>query len=288
MAPQPILVTGATGNVGSVITELLVDLGAPVRAAAFSTDEVTGRFGDAVEPCALDFTDASTWPGAFRGVERMFLMRPPHLSQPRKQMIPALETARRMGLRHIVFLSLQGAQTNRAIPHASLERWLRKSGMIWTFVRASFFMQNLTTTHRDDIVRGELIVPAGNGRTAFVDARDVAAVATAALLNPLRHRNRAWTPTGPDALTYDEVCECLSEVLDRRITYAHPGAVRYARHAYSELDMPWPMVAVTTAIYTAARLGQAAGLTDDVMQVLGRPPVGFGEFAYRERNAWAD
>lgn len=147
---------------------------------------------------------------------------------------------------------------------------------------------NLTTTHVSDIRdRDTLMVPAGGGRTAFVDADDVGQVAAAALLDPAAHLNRAWTPTGPEALTYDEVAATLSDVLDRPIRYARPGVLAYARHARRTVGMPLGMVAVTTAIYTAARVGQAGGLTDDVAEVLGHPPVTFGEFAEREAAAWA-
>ncbi|MFN8075802.1 MAG: NmrA family NAD(P)-binding protein [Kineosporiaceae bacterium] len=195
--------------------------------------------------------------------------------------------ARDAGVRHVVFLSLQGAEKNRVVPHATVESWLRGSGLAWTFVRASFFDQNLTTTHVSDVRdRGEIMVPAGRGATAFVDADDVGAVAAAALLDPASHRDRAWTVTGPEALTYTEVAEILTRELGRDVRYARPGLVRYARHARTALGMPLPMVAVTAAIYTTARLGWAAGLTDDVRTVLGRDPGDFAAFAHRERDAW--
>ena len=288
MPTGSVLVTGATGNVGKHVVAALLEAGVPVRAAGGSTDSVRTRFGATVDPVALDFTDSSTWDAAYAGVTHMFLLRPPHLGKPRTQMIPSLERARDLGVRHVVFLSLQGAEKNKVVPHASLEDWLRGSGLSWTFVRASFFMQNLTTTHLSDI-RDEdrLVIPAGRGATAFVDAADVGAVAAAALLDRTRHHDVAWTPTGPAALTYDEVAEVLSDVLGRRITYVRPGILRYALHAKRSLDMPWGMVAVTTAIYTIARLGRAGGLTHDVVLVTGRPPVAFLEFAERERASWS-
>ena len=283
----PILVTGATGNVGRQVVRLLLDAGEPVRAAARSTSAVVAAFGDAVEAVALDFTDPGTWDAAYHGVQRMFLLRPPHLARPKTQMIPSLEHAQAVGVEHMVLLSLQGAEHNPVVPHAALERWLRRSSLSWTFVRASFFMQNLTTVHVTDIRdRSEIVVPAGDGATAFVDAHDVAAVAAAALLDPAGHRNRAWTPTGSQALTYTEVAAALSDVLGRRITYTRPAALTYARHAKTVLDLPMAMVLVTSAIYTAARLGRADGLSNDVITVLGRPPISFEEFARRECSAW--
>lgn len=282
------LVTGATGNVGSRVVELLLAAGVPVRAAAASVDAVRSRFGDRVEAVALDFTDPSTWPAAYSGVQRMFLMRPPHLGRPRTQMLPSLEAAKAAGIGHVVLLSLQGAEHSTVVPHHALEVWLRRSGLSWTFVRAAFFMQNLSTTHLTDVRdRDAIMVPAGDGATAFVDVHDVAAVAAEALIHPEDHRCTAWTPTGPQALTYAQIATTLTEVLDRPIRYSRPGLLRYARHARSVLGLPWGMVGVTSAIYTIARLGRAGGLTDDVRTVTGNHPTAFHEFARREATVWA-
>lgn len=284
---RTVLVTGATGNVGSQVVGRLLAAGVPVRAAASSVDSVVARFGDRVEAVALDFTDPATWERAYAGVHQMFLMRPPHLGKPRTEMLPSLEAAKAAGVEHVVLLSLQGAEHNAVVPHHALEVWLRDSGLAWTFVRAAFFMQNLTTTHLSDVRdRDTLMVPAGGGATAFVDVHDVAAIAACALLEPERHRDAAWTPTGPQSLTYAEVAAILTDVLDRPISYPRPGLVRYARHARRLLKMPWGMVAVTCAIYTLARLGRAGGLSDDVLIVTGRAPVSFREFAQREAPAW--
>ncbi len=278
----PVLVTGASGNVGAPVVAGLLGAGLPVRAAVRSgTPAPTGS--DAV---AFDFRDAATWGPAFDGVRQMFLLRPPAVSDVERDLLPAVEFGRRQGLEHVVFLSLQGADHNRVVPHAKVEAWLRRSGLAWTFVRPSFFMQNLSTTHRADVRAGSLMVPAGRGRTAFVDALDVADVVVEALRDPAGHAGRAWTPTGSEALTYDEVAARLSDVLGRPVVYARPGALRYALHARRRLGMPWAMVGVTTAIYTVARLGRAAGLTDDVRTVTGHAPRSFLEFARREAATW--
>jgi uncharacterized protein YbjT (DUF2867 family) len=217
----------------------------------------------------------------------MFLMRPPQLGNVGRDMVPSLEAARALGVRHMVLLSLQGAQRNKVVPHARLEAWLRDSGLGWTFVRPSFFMENLSTTHASDIRdRDEIMVPAGRGATAFVAAADVGAVAAVALRDPRAHRGRAWTPTGPEALTYDEVAAELTMVLGRPIRYRRPGVVTYARHASSVLGMPRGMVLVTSAIYSAARLGLAGGLTDDVRTVTGRDPTAVADWALRNREVW--
>ncbi|TFD11794.1 hypothetical protein E3T35_08375 [Cryobacterium sp. TMT1-2-2] len=178
---------------------------------------------------------------------------------------------------------------NLVVPHAAIETWLRTSRVAWTFVRASFFHQNLSTTHLTDIRdRDEIMVPAGRGATAFVDLEDIGAIAAAALLAPSSHADTdtADTVTGSEALTYQQVAQILTDELGRPIRYARTGIMRYLQHARRTLGMPWGMVLFTAAIYTTARLGMAGELTDTVRGVLGREPIRFAEFAHRERAVW--
>ena len=275
------LVTGARGNVGEVVARELLKSVEDVRLA------VRAPTPGVANEVTFDFTDPATWARAFDGIESMFLVRPPAIGNVKRDLLPAIAAARDAGVKHVVFLSLQGADRNKVVPHATVEAWLRKSGLDWTFVRASFFHQNLSTTHVEEVRdHDQILVPAGRGATAFVDAYDVGAVAAAALQDPALHRGRAWTITGPQALTYEQIASILTDELGRTIRYEQPGALRYMRHARRDMRMPWGMVAVTTAIYTTARLGMAAGLSDEVREILGREPIDFAEFAHRERTAW--
>ena len=281
----PILVTGAPGNMGTPLVEQLLGLGARVRVAARDVDAARVAFGETIEIVRFDFTDRSTF-SAFDGVERMFLLRPPQIADVKGVIGPALDAAKARGVRHVVFLSIQGAERNRIVPHRRIEDHLRGSGLEWTFIRAAYFMQNLSTTHASDIRdRDEIYIPAGRGsRTAHVDVRDVAAVAAWALVES-GHAGRAYTPTGPAALTYDECAAILSEVLGRPIRYADPTPWHYWRRM-ARRGMPAALIAVTLGIYTAARFGLADGLTDDVERVTGRVPIAFADFARDLHESW--
>lgn len=274
-----VLVTGVTGTIGRRVVDELIGQGVTWKAASRAGQEPNG--------CAFDFTQPATWAAAFQGVDSMLVLRPPALGNVERDMVPALNAARTHGVRHMVLISVQGADRIPMLPHARLERWLWASGLQWTVVRPSFFDQNLSTTHAQDIRnRDSIIVPAGDGRTAFVDAIDVAAVAARALADPHRHDGRIWTTTGKEALTYHDCARILSSELGRPIRYRRPGLLRYLRHATRQLGMSPPMAAVTGVIYTTARLGLAGALTDDVTTVLGRPPITFAEFVHREAAAW--
>jgi uncharacterized protein YbjT (DUF2867 family) len=283
---SPILVTGAPGNVGTPLVEELLRLGATVRVAAWDVEVARDVFGDSVEIVPFDFTDPATF-GAFDGAERMFLLRPPAIADVDGVIVPALRAAAERGVRHVVFLSIQGAERNRIVPHRKIEDRLRVSGMAWTFVRAAYFMQNLSTTHAPEIRElDEIWVPAGRGsRTAHVDARDVAAVAARSLVE-VGHEGKAYTPTGPAALTYDEIATILTAELGRSIRYKDPGPLAFW-HRLRRRGTPRAMVGVMLGIYTAARLGMAAGITDDVERISGRPPITFAAFAHDTREAWA-
>lgn len=279
--PAPILITGATGTVGSRVVAALSEASAPVRAAARGPSRAGPHL---VEPVRFDFHDRSTFPGAFEGVRTMFLVRPPALARMR-DLEPALRAGVSAGLEHVVFLSVQGAEHLPVLPHARIERWIRSSGLTWTFLRPSFFDQNLVAVHAPTIRRdGELRIPAGRGRTAFVDAHDVGDVAAQVLLEHARHVGRAYTLTGSEALTYGEVAGVMTAVLGRTIRYTQPGLLAYARTARRDLGLSPALVVATSAIYTTARLGLAARLSTDTADLLARPPVTMAGFVRRERS----
>lgn len=152
---------------------------------------------------------------------------------------------------------------------------------------SAMFLVRLTRVHAQAVrERDELLMPAGRGRTAFVDAEDVAAVAAKALVDPQPHANAACTLTGSEALTYGEVAGIMTAVLGRPIRYRRPGLLSYALRAPRELGLPPAMVAATSAVYTTARLGLACGLSPDVHRILVRPPTTMAAFVERERASF--
>lgn len=280
---ETVLVTGATGNVGLEVARGLQAAGARVRAAVLPAQAARRPLGEGVEHVAFDFLDPSTFPRALEGVGRVFLLRPPQISSP-KPFEPLLEAFEAAGVGQVVFLSLLGAQKNRVVPHRKIEDRIRARGLPYVFLRPSFFMQNLATTHRDDIRElGEILVPAGEGRTSFIDARDIAAVAVRALLEG--HRDVAYDLTGAEALTYGEVAQVFSEVLGRRVVYSRPGPLRFALHMRRR-GFPWPFIGVMVGIYGVARLGLAGRVTGEVRRLLGREPIPLRQFVHDYRHTW--
>jgi len=279
-----ILLTGASGTVGREVAKRLAQRGTPARLAL--RDPSRGVEGaDVLERVRFDFHDPSGFDKALEGVDRVFLLRPPQLANVKRDFDPFLLAMLRADVRRVVFLSVRGAERNPLLPHRRIEKLLERSGLAWTHLRPNDFMQNFATVHRDDIRdRGEIWAPAGEGRTSFVDARDVADAA-AAVLTGEGHERRAYPLTGPEALTMDQAAATLSLVLGRPVRYRNPGVLAFLRHALAA-GRPLAMGLVMTGVYTVSRLGLAAGVSPELERLLGRPPTPLRRFAEDYASTW--
>jgi uncharacterized protein YbjT (DUF2867 family) len=286
------VVTGPTGNVGAELTTLLVDRpDAPAhRIAAHDPDRIRARHGADVPVVRFDYDDRRTWPAVLDGITTLFLLFPlPSPAAVRTRMKPFVDAAAAAGCGHIVYVSVPGSDRLRFLPHYQVERHIEASGAAPTFLRCSYFGQNLVrriSTHGVDIVeRGEVFVPAGNGRTTFLDARDVAEVALLAVQKPDEFRGTAHTLTGPDRLDLDEVAAILSEVLDRPIRYARPSLPQFWDRLRRR-GVTWDTLLFMTIVYTLTRTGRNEPVTDELPHLLGRPARTFRAFAEDYRERW--
>jgi uncharacterized protein YbjT (DUF2867 family) len=270
-----VLVTGATGTVGEPLVRGLLERGAAVRVATRDPDGARGEFGDGPECVEFDLARPETWGAALRGIDRLFLLFPPGSGV--GAVTEFADTAERVGVDHAVFLSILGAEKLPVLPHRRIENHLAGTDLACTFLRASWFAQNLSEIHRPEIVgRDEIFVPAGDGVLSITDARDVAAVAATALTES-GHAGRAYDLTGPAALDFHEVAAVFSDVLDRPTGYADPSRPAFALAMYRRGFDP-AFVAFMIAEYSVVRLGYSGRTTGDVERVLGRPPRTLREF----------
>jgi len=210
-----ILVTGATGNVGMHLVQMLIEQGAQVRVLLRDERKVAD-LGDRVERVIGDLGKPDTLVPAMRGVECLYLVTPDT-----QQLTNAVEAAKRAGVRHVVKQST--IEADRSLGpgkwHRQQEKLIEDSGMQWTFLRPTMMMVN-TIEWWAETTKSQRAVyfPGGKGRVSPVDEQDVARVACAVLTQP-GHEGQIYQLTGPEVLSISEMVQVLAQVLGKPIRY---------------------------------------------------------------------
>ncbi|MBV9204120.1 MAG: NmrA family NAD(P)-binding protein [Actinobacteria bacterium] len=286
MNAGPVLVTGALGNAGAATAAALLAAGLKVRAADLDTEACARKF-PAADAVRLDFLDSATFRPALRGCQGLFLLRPPPIARVKHTVNRLIDVAVEAGVHHVVFSSVQGADTNRIVPHHRIEEHLKASGLPWTMLRPGFFAQNLTGAYRLDIRDDHrLYVPAGRGRVAFIDVTDLGEVAARVFADPAPHQARGYTLTGPHAITFDQVAEMLTAALGHPVRYQPATTVGYIRHLRRR-RLPMPQIAVQTVLHLGLRRGDAEMVDPNVERLLGRPATPLKTFIQRNLSCWS-
>ena len=252
-----ILVTGASGNVGREVVAQLQNRQVPFQIG--DRQSTTANTGEGVKTVRFDFLDPSTYAPAVVGCDAVFLLRPPAIANTKQTLNVFLDVARSQGVSQVVFISVAGAGDNPLVPHHAVEQHLRAEPSGWTILRPGFFAQNIGDAYRQDIVADERIfLPAGSGRVAFLDVRDLAEVAVNALIDSVSYRDRKYTLTGAQAYSFAEVASILSQELadgNRTIQYQPASILAYWVHLFGR-GMPPAQILIQTILHVGLRFGQ--------------------------------
>ncbi len=294
-AKDIILVTGATGNIGTVLVHLLAsDIGQPlVRAATRDVNSPSARLIQAmnpatVQPVYFNEKDLAGLKAAFEGVTKMAIIAPfvPDMADWHHRVVEAAKAAETC--KYVVKVSVTGARSPDNDPppgriplsHWQGEEAIRQSGLASTMIRPTIFMQHFLS-NRGLFNRGEnyFYLPTGAAKTAFVDCRDIAAFAAKLLLAPAAERQsydgQAYELTGPAGVTAAEIAEILSAVAERKIEHVD-GEAAFIAHC-QELKVPDTI----RAVYAEAAGGWFSKVERDVFgQLTGKLPTSFAKFAY--------
>lgn len=274
-----ILVTGATGTIGSFVVEQLQERGASFVALARNEEKAEALRGKGISAVIGDFADVASLHHALEGVDKVFLLSVTSPEIPRLQG-NVVDAAKEKGIRHIVKISAQGANLNSNIGiarfHAEAEAYIRKSGVPFTFLQPQSFMQNLIFDKETIREQGQIFGQVGEGRIAMVDARDIAAVAVEALLNE-GHEGKTYVLTGPEAISYTDIAQVFTRALNRQITYIPVTSVQ-SRSSMLEAGMPGWLVEDLVAVNLQHAAGMAATVSPDVEKVTGRKALTVDDF----------
>lgn len=286
---EKILITGATGNVGLATLKLLERKQYPgIEVVAAVRDIERARMIEGVENCNFchfEFDEPSTYDAALIGVTKIVLIRPNQVSDVLKYIFPFLAKAEKSGVKHIVFISIVGAERNRIFANHRTENHFKKLTVPVTILRPSLYMQNLSTMHSHDIQEHDKInIPAGHGLVNYIDVRDVAEAIVTILMNT-GHEHQAYEITGPEAMDFYQIARIFSKELGREIKYTRPSVIRFVRQKL--LDKKQMLYVLTLSLlYNAARNGKMNYINDVFRNITGHEPHNIADFIHDYRDCW--
>lgn len=273
------LVTGASGTVGREVVRQLAAEDLPVRALVRALDRAGDLAGPRVELAAGDLEKPQTLDRALAGVDRVFLLSPAAPGLPEREG-HAIDAARRAGVRFIVKISVSGgpdSATQIGRWHWNAEKQLESSGIASTILRSNLFMQDCFGWFLRIAAEDAFHMPMGDARVSLVDARDVAALAAAALKSS-GLPERLYDITGPEAISFDTIAAEISAAVGRPIEYVDVTPRQWKKEMLAS-GMPAWLADDFSVLYGAFREGYGAQVTTAVRDVLGRSAHTFREFA---------
>jgi uncharacterized protein YbjT (DUF2867 family) len=273
-----ILVTGATGNVGSEAVRLLTGRRQPVRALVRSP-------GTAENAVTGDFDRPETLDAAMAGIDTVLLVSPAVPAQE----IAVVDSAARNGVAHIVKVSSKASPdspVDRRRGQARIEEHLLASGLAYTLLRPNAYMQNLFALAPMVRQTRGFVMSAGDGQVGMIDARDVAAAAAAIVAAPAPHASKTYWLTGPDLVTYDDVAKALTDALGYPVEYRRIPPDEH-REMMIRAGLPEPVATSNAQAFGLIAQGDAAWLSDDVESLTGSRPRDLRTFIADNVRAFA-
>jgi uncharacterized protein YbjT (DUF2867 family) len=280
-----IVITGATGTIGQEVARALLAAKEDVRILARDPGKVSELQGLGAEVVAGDLDDQASLERALQGAERLFLLTG-FVENCVPQVKNAVEAAKAARVRFILRLSAPGADANSPSPlakhHGESEDLVKGSGLAWAIVRPNFFMDNLLNYSGASIKAGGAFYGAANeGKTAYVSSRDIGESAAAILRDPEKHAGKTFDLSGGEAVTEADVARFASEAAGREIKYVNLTP-EDLRNGFTSNGVPGWMTDALVGLELVKANSWAAGTSNAVQELTGRPPETFK--AFFERN----
>ena len=273
-----IFIAGATGTTASQLLKHLATLGVKVKAGVRDIKKAETLASEYVAPVHIDYTLPSSIENALRGVKQLFMLTP-FTDESVTMGKRIVDAAKKAGVQYIVKLSAAGADAEPGITlvrwHREVEKYIEASGIPYTHLRPNSFMQNFINFFppQNDVI----YLPLGEGKVSWVDVRDIAAVA-AHVLTHSGHAGKAYTITGPEALSVTEVSKILSKATGKTISYTDVPE-EAARKTMVEMQMPNWAIDGLLELHAINKAGYAAEISNVTRDMTGKDPIDFERFA---------
>lgn len=283
-----VLITGATGNVGREVIRALDSINHDINCIAGVRNLERARKSLStytnLEYRCFDFDDFNTFDEALTDIDIIFLLRPPHISDIEKYFVPLFNAMKNNEVNKVVFLSVQGAEKSKIIPHNKIEHLIDLYKFEFIHLRPSYFMQNLMTTLKSDILRGIIILPSKNAKFNWVDIRDIGDVA-AELINRFReYQGQSIEITGLENISFPEVVSRINNNLGSSLEFKSVNPIKYYRLKKSE-GYERGQIMVMMILHLLPRFQKEPLITNQVKMITGHEPITIEEFVCNNANA---
>ena len=273
-----ILLTGATGRVGTAAAKALMHMDEPFRVLVRSPEKLAVS-GPNVQVVRGDLADAAAVEEAVAGATRALIVMGNHPDQAMLERQFA-DQAVSAGVRHLVKVSSMEAspEATAVLPknHFETEQHIQRLGVEWTFLRPNYYMQNMLMYAASISRASSCALPLGSAKTAMVDARDVGEVA-AAVLTGEGHAGQIYPLTGPALIDFHEAASVMSQVLGREIAYTEQTPEAFHDVLAQFIHSTWQLDAVCE-LFAEIAGGSLEQLADTTAELLGRPAKSLAEF----------
>lgn len=283
-----ILITGATGNIGYEVIRFLSKIETPNRIIAGVRNIEKAKiifkdFSD-LEYTHFDFESFDTFDNALNNIDKIFLLRPPHISDINTYFKPLISKIKEKNITQIVFLSVQGAEKSKVIPHNKIERLIKENQLDFIFLRPSYFMQNLTTTLIVDIkTKRKIILPSGKAKFNWIDIENIGESGAILLDNFENYKNQAIEITGLENKNFERVTELINNSIDNPIVYRNVNPLRFFRIKRRE-GMVKGMIVVMILLHFLPRFQKEPRISDFYERLTGKKPTALKAFIDREKK----
>lgn len=274
-----IIVTGATGTIGSFVCEQLKAINADFTALVRSEEKAVPLNEKAVKTVLGDLSDIASLENALSGMDKVFLLSVTSPESPKLQG-NLVRIAKEKGVKHIVKVSALGTSLDSKFGigryHAMTEKDIRESGIAYTFLQPHSFMQNLIFDSATIKEQSAIYAPMADGKIGMVDARDIAAVAVKALSEE-GHEGKTYILTGPKAISYHDIATTFSKALGKNVNYVAVSS-ETAHKGMLDSGMPEWLAEDITGLNQVFAAGKGSDLSTDVENVTGRKPHSIEDF----------
>jgi len=282
-----ILITGATGNVGFEVIRFLEKnkTSNKIIAGVRNIESAKKLFKEFTEIDFInfDFEQPETFDNALKNIDTIFLLRPPHISDVEKFFRPLIQKIKQHKVKEIVFLSVQGAEKSKVIPHNKIEKLIQEYKLDYIFLRPSYFMQNLTTTLLQDIKsKRQIILPAGKAKFNWIDIENIGEAASVVLNRFSEYKNQAIELTGVENIDFYKVIDLMNESISKSFSFKNVSPFKFYKIKKKD-GIAKGMIIVMIMLHFLPRFQKEPTISKNFEKITGKKPTKLIDFIKREK-----